>query len=397
MGKTKFKTIKPEDVAAAEEIQAGEEQEEQYLDASVQKVFELLKGLNISGGGCRCYLKRPGSIKAGYIGEMTVEQFMQDGLETLKSKFGGGDYTFQFTDSSGQFLKQASLFVDPSFKGIEPPAPAVPGEKDEERIDKIVERLKPPPQDTSLLQIMMTMVTTAQQATQATQQNMMLMMAENQKSMVGLMTAIAAAGEKKGTDPALLELIKQKTDKTPLTETIEAMTMLAEMQNGGGGKEKEDMVEKFIKLAGPTLVNFLTTRMAMPPLPPPQMLTAQELATATGAAQGGGPPPPPTAVSAAPASESNGPGPKLSFFIPMLLNAARKGTEPAAYYEVICDNISEDQLDKLVDELETPGWFESLFGTHEQVVAQKAWLEKLRLVFLEEPEAEATEKQEAGK
>lgn len=391
MGKTKLKIIKPED-----EAEQQEEPAEDYIDDSVQKIFELLKGLNISGGKCRIYLKRPNQMKAGYLGEMSVETFQEDGLETLKMKYGGGDYTFQFADSSGQFLKQAGLTIDPRFKGEidaeKPPAPP-----DEERIEKIVEKLKPPAQDTSLMQMMMTMVSAAQQAAAASQASMITVMVEGQKSMAALMTAIAAAGEKKGTDPALLELIKQKTDKTPLTETIEAMTMLAEMQNGGAGKEKEDMVEKFIKLAGPTLVNFLTTRMAMPPLPPPQMLTAQEMATATGAAQGGGPPPPPTAVSAAPAPGPNGPEPKLAFFIPMLLNAARKGTEPAAYYEVICDNISDEQLDKLTEELETPGWFESLFGTHEQVVAQKAWLEKLRLVFLEEPEAEAPAKQEAAK
>jgi hypothetical protein len=380
-----FVTPPPEEEAQQEATL--EQEPAEYIDNSVQKIYDLLQSLDISGGKCRIYLKRQTQIRPAYIGEMSIETFRDDGLETLKRTYGGGDYTFQFVDSTGQYLKAASLTIDPRFKGEmdAPPKEAAPP-PDEDRLEKIVEKLKPAP-DGNMMPLMITLITESQKT-------MVALMAENQKAtntiLTGLMATISQASNKPATDPLLLEMIRQKTDKTPLLETIEAMVALRSLQEGEQAP-KPDMVEKLITTMGPTLMNILARQQQQQPPPPPTVTIEQtraigaEAPAASGAGQAA------PGVNGAPGAE-----PKLKDFIPMLLNAARKGTPPAAYYEVICDNIPDDQLEKLIVELETPGWFESLFGSHPEVVAQKAWLEKLRLVFLDADEEELPAAEQKG-
>jgi len=395
MAKRKSKYIEPPDLDPEEQAQLEREQflneapeappapaevqSEQYIDEGIQKVFRVLKGLNLSGGKVGIFLKRSNTLKSGYVGEMPLEQFQMDGFETLKRLYGGGEYNLQFKDGQGVIVTQAPLTIDPRFKGEIDAEKATPEKPDtEDRLEKLVEKLKPAPTDNSMTQILVAMIDA------------------NSKTLTAMMSAIAAMNNRPAppppppppqTDaivlPVLLEMIRAKTDKTPLVETIEAMAVLKSMQEGEA--PRDDMVEKLIKTMGPTLLQILA-RQAPQPQPMPATVAVEQ----TRAAIAGEAP----AASGAAGANGAGPGapgqePKLATFIPMLLNAARKGTPPAAYYEVICDNIPDDQFDKLIGELETPGWFESLFGTHPEVIAQRPWLEKLRLVFLEADEEEA--------
>jgi hypothetical protein len=390
MAKRKPKFIEPPDQDPEEQARLEQEQflqeappapaevqSEQYIDEGIQKVFRVLKGLNLSGGKVGIFLKRSNTLKAGYVGEMPLEQFQMDGFETLKRLYGGGDYMLQFKDGQGVIVTQAPLMIDPRFKGeIDAPERQLAPEKPdtEDRLAQLVEKLKPAAQDNnSMTQILVAMIDS------------------NQKTLTAMMSAIATMNSRPAppppppTDaivlPVLLEMIRAKTDKTPLVETIEAMAVLKSMQEGA--EPRDDMVEKLIKTMGPTLLNILARQQQQPqPMPATVAVEATraiagEAPAASGAAGANG------ATAPAPGQE-----PKLTAFIPMLLNAARKGTPPAAYYEVICDNVPDDQLDKLIEELLTPGWFESLFGTHPDVIAQKPWLEKLRAVFLDADEAE---------
>ena len=356
------------ELTAAEVAEIREEQDD------VDEIYQTCESLDLRGGHVKMFLRRTGETDQSYVGKMAIDTFRMDGLDTLAAGPGGGDYLFKFCDSNGKIVKQRSLRIDPRFKGSlgnEPAAPAKPDAED--RIATLVEKLKPAPADQNMMPLMITLITESQKT-------MVTLMAENQKStntiLTGLMAAISQSAAKPATDPLLLEMIRQKTDKTPLLETIEAMVALRSLQEGEA-PEREDMVEKLIKTMGPTLLNILAQRSQPQPMPatvavePPRAIAA-EPAAASGAA----------GVNGATATPP-GPEPKLTAFIPMLLNAARKGTPPDAYYEVICDNISDEQLDKLVEELDMPTWFESLFGTHPEVLAQKAWLEKLRAVFLE--------------
>jgi len=354
------------ELTAAEVAEAQEEQDD------VDEIYETCESLDLKGGHVKMFLRRPGETEQSYVGKMPIDTFRMDGLDTLAAGPGGGDYLFKFCDSNGKIVKQRSLRIDSRFKGnlgaVEAPAPAKPDAED--RIVQLVEKLKPAPADQNMMPLMITLITESQKT-------MVTLMAENQKStntiLTGLMAAISQSAAKPATDPLLLEMIRTKTDKTPLLETIEAMVALRSLQEGEA-PSKPDMVEKLITTMGPTLINILARQQQQSQPMPSTVAVEAPRAIASEA---------PAASGAAGANGAPGPEPKLATFIPMLLNAARKGTPPAAYYEVICDNIPEDQLDKLIDELETPGWFESLFGTHPEVLAQKAWLEKLRQVFLD--------------
>ncbi len=336
---------------------------------NLQEILDTCEALDLRGGHVKMFLRRKGDTEGNYVGKMSVEAFRKDGLDTLAAGPGGGEYVFKFCDSDGRFVKQRSLGIDPRFKGNlgEPPPASLPPPPVD--FDKLAEKLKPAPVDNT-----------------GTTQIIVAMIDANQKTLTSMMTAIAAMNNRPPPEPAkpapsaaesimpvLLEMIRQKTDKTPLVETIEAMAALQSMQDGGGGKD--DMIEKLVKNLGPPLLALMAARQAPPPPvmtvePPPRL--ADTAGASTGAPAAGPATPPPPLPNE----------PKLAPFIPMLLNAARKGTPPAAYYEVIADNITDQQLDELIVELEKDSWFDSLFGSHTEVMAQKDWFEKLRAVFL---------------
>ncbi len=369
MGKRKSFVLEPEQEAAEELPPPAEEQAEVFADDSVNKIFSVLATMNLSGGKVGIHLKRPNALKVSYEGYMTIEQFKEDGLETLKNTYGGGDYTLQFQDSNGKFVTSQNISIDPRFKGSVEPTAAPPEKLDEDRIVTAIEKNRPADnQGAGMMPLMITMFVESNKTLAA-------MLTANQQAnstlLSGMMSALTAAQTKPATDPVLLEFIRQKSDKTPISETIEAFATLRDLTSNGEPKEKEDMIEKFVKLVGPSLVGFFT-RQGMPMMPPPPQLDAGQQAPQQQA-------PPPPATGAAPDD-----GPKLVQFTGMLLNAARRGTPAENYYDVIVDNITDDQFDLLITELKKENWLETLFGNFPEVLAQKAWFEKLRAAFLED-------------
>lgn len=364
MAKKQFVTA-PEPVEETQP-EPAEEQVEVFADDSVQKIFSVLSTMNLSGGKVGIHLKRPNALKTTYEGYMTIEQFKEDGLETLKTTYGGGDYTLQFQDSNGKFVTSQNISIDPRFKGsIETPPAVNPSGGDklgDDRLATALDKLRPAqPDNNGMSQILVAMIDA------------------NQKTLTAMMTAIAAQNKpappppvQEPVLPILLELIRQKTDKTPISETIEAFATLRDLTSNGEPKEKEDMIEKFVKLVGPPLVSFFT-RQGMPMMPPPAQLASGHGPQHQQAA------PSPATNGAAPPSE-----PKLAQFTGLLLNAARRGTPAENYFDVVVDNITEVEFDTLVTELKKPDWLETLFGNHPDVIAQKGWFEKLRTTFLEE-------------
>jgi hypothetical protein len=348
----------------------AEEQAEQFVDDGVQKIFELLRTLNLSGGRVRIFLKRPNVLKSGYVGDMTIEQFEDDGLETLKRMYGGGDYSLQFCDGeSGKIVAQRGFTIDPRFRGeidVELKASDKPAD---DRLATAIAAIRPAEQKQpeNMMPLLITLITESNKTIAS-------MMSANQAAtntiLTGLMQAITSAQTKPGTDPVLLELIRQKTDKTPISETIEAFATLRDLTANGEPKEKEDMIEKVVKVFGPALASFFA-RQGMPVVPHMQLAPSPQQPQPQAA--------PPPAANGAAVEE-----PKLAQFTGLLLNAANRGTPAENYYDVIVDNITDDQFDTLITELKKPDWLENLFGNIPPVIAQKAWFEKLRAAFLED-------------
>lgn len=358
----------------------AEQAEQGIVDDDLQTILDTCDSVGLTGGHVKMFLRRKGETEGAYVGKMSIETFRADGLDTLAAGPGGGDYTFKFCDSNGQFVKQRSMSIDPRFKGNlgnEPVAAAKPDAED--RFEKLVEKLKPAPQDTNMMQMFLAMITSANQNALEAQKTMVTMMVEGQKSSNAILAAMMASMNKPATDPVLLEMIRQKTDKTPLVETIEAMVALKSLQDEGGGDRKSEMLEKAITAFGPALMAMMSKQPMMLPTQPQQLPEQTARVVPGPVAQNSS-----TLESEATKSTK----PKLGEFIPMLLNAARKQTPPAVYYEVICDTISTEQLDELCVELERDTWFETLFGSHGEVTAQRQWFEKLREAFLVDDDAE---------
>ncbi len=395
MAKTKsFVMTEPEPPKEKEpELSPAEKAEVQIQDDDLQEILDTCDTLDLKGGHVKMFLRRRGETESAYVGKMSIEAFRNDGLDTLAAGPGGGDYTFKFCDSNGQFVKGRSLAIDPRFKGnlgVEKSVVVAP--PDDDRLIKALEKMKPAaPADNGAANMMPLIITLITESNKT----IAMLMSENQKSTNAILAGlINAIGEKKGTDPALLELIKQRTDKTPMAEALETVIALRELTDSVGGKDKEDTLEKFMKYAGPPLLGLLARGQPQMQMLQPAAPQAQPHSQANVQAAVAETPPP---TSAAAATSAPTPEPKLTPFVPLLLTAARKGTPPDAYYDVICDNITDEQFDKLVEELETPTWFESLFGTAMEVVAQKPWFEKLRAVFLTDEVFEGDKESEKAK
>lgn len=355
-----------------------------------QEIRALASAIEKFGNECtsaRIYRKTPHESKYRYMDVMAVDAVSED---YLAKEFGGGDYEVQFMDSKGKMRTKRRVSIDLRLKGardLAEPKPATAADAAlTTLVDKLSEKADAPASPAGFLE-MMQMQFTAQQQAQAAQQQaqqaalvaqreasdkmFQLMMANNQAN-ISMMTAAMSnkPAEPKSPLPELvglfmpvvLEMIRKKTDGL---EDIERIARIKDLF--ATPEEKEDMIEKIIKYGGPLAAAFLGSRGEQPPqgqqLPPPDT--------------GNAPPLPPP-----------GPSPQIQTFLALILNAARKNSDPTAYAVMIEDGADDATYANLIAVLEKETWFDELFGQLPEFQDHRAWIERLRRILLEDDSEE---------
>jgi hypothetical protein len=235
-----------------------------------------------------------------------------------------------------------------------------------------------------LIQMMNQQAQSAQQAAQQ-QQTMMLgmfqvmsgMMSETSKSTAAIIASIAKSNNPASEpmhrviDAAANMMGKIGESKTqPLNETFQ---LIAQFKELFGDSPKEDSgIGNLIGQLAP-LLPALMMRQRQPQQalvqrqPPAQPQPAQH---------------PEIVLDKSPEMKKKLLIMALRGQIPLLVAAAKKGADAVTYYNLLCDIVSEEQLNDLCDILEKEDWITVLFDNAPDVIANRPWFEALRKEIL---------------
>lgn len=373
---------------------ARAEKEAVLADADKDAIDKIITS-NEFGKGGKIRVKRKGKLDQTfqYVATIKADDWDSEGsVEWCKKMFGGGDYECQTFRANGQMYKPFTFSIDYRYKG----------ELDEDAIKKLAEA---PAKDgetmTKMLEFMgnrndgmkMTdMVAIMQDSSKTQMQTMMMMMTMQQKSseqsalmqmqmMTAMMSALTSAMAGKpatgGTDALLLELIKQKQERSPMSETLEMMAQIKDLFDKPPKEEKEeDMFSKIVKIGAPLLSGLVGGGFQPPAAAPRPQVTA-----------------PPAGQPVEPEQQPEQP-PRLGglyatlpmgqrMFFDSMLGAATRDAEPAVYADLIIDQTPPDQLPALKEILTGPDWCAKLFGDERHVASIRPWLEELRQMILD--------------
>lgn len=344
-----------------------------------------------SGGKIRVTRKGPYDRDFQWVCNIPAEQWKTDTtFEYLKTMYGGGDYECKTFRANGQMYKPFSFSIDHRYKGrldedeIKRLAPDSGGKtvgSDLVRMFELMRQDKPKDDGLKSGDLMRMMEMSANKSDQM----MMLMMQLQSKSSENMMQMItvmmsAVAGKSTGIDPVLLEMLKAKTEKTPVLELLEMMKAIKEL-NAEPKPEPEPekpFWEKLLTQAAPVLLGSLGGGMTPQPASQPQVAAPQETAD-------------PTQI------DQNTAAMLENFAVRMFLNkvlvAATENKDPALYADLISEMLSPVQMQTLRQVLTQTDWAVKLFSGDARVQSCMVWLTELKELLLQDvpqPEQSST-------
>jgi len=344
----------------------------------VQEFESLLASENLKGGTIS--IRRKGATDSTYQHCQNIPSGDYS-IDWLKNTYGGGDYVLDLRKADGTFFKKGvRVSIDYRHKG---------------KMDSSLQLALPSNAGGDnmfplLIQMMNQQAQAAQQASQQ-QQTMMLgmfqvmsgMMSETSKSTAAIIASIAKSNNPASEpmhrviDAAANMMGKIGESKTqPLNETFQLIAQFKELF-GDSDKKEDSGIGNLIGQLAPLLPMLMMGRQ-QPSLPQRQQPIQQ-------------PAQQPAQQSIQPTEivldESPEMRKKLLIMalrsqIPLLVSAAKKGADVVTYYNLLCDVVTEDQLNELCNILESENWIEVLFDNAPDVIANKPWFETLRKEIL---------------
>jgi len=385
------------ETAAPAPLTASERREEKEIliqDKDIEAIDKIILSDDLQKGGViRIERRGPTEQNFSFVCRLPAEQWKDtnDRIEWCKNMFGGGEYQCRTFRANGQMYRMFTFDIDPRYQGKldKDEIARMNGEKGDKGdvMAKLLEVMSPKSNDGLRLSDVMNILDRQQNKGESTMAMLMTMMMKsmevsaqnNQATMTALMTVMA--GKQGGDNQSLLlELIKQKQERTPMMETLEMMKQIKDIFENNGKEEKDDMWSKLGRIAGPVLAGIAAGGQPKPAAtvagqPPPASLPASRGGQ-------GGPAKTPTIA---------GQPPGLIYQLPLQyqimfklgLAAEERGSDPGLYYDIIVDQMGDDGIKSFQQHLTGDDWCVKLFGSEAQVAHIRPWLDELRKMIME--------------
>lgn len=366
---------------------------ERENDKQEQKIVELLRSEQLTGGTVNLKRRTLTDTKMNYLTTMAADNFSQ---QVIAQMFGGGDYFAQFLKADGTFLTSLNFSIDHQIPAKFPGGAGKPEEKTDrtpELVTAVTAAIRanapppPAPPDNTLLLAMM-------------------------KQNGDLMVAALSRNQTPATDPALLAVLQSQTElmremKAELArgrnnqnnngggnivgelEKIEALgDMLERMaeRRGGKGEDKPDRLGQVITALGPAAVPIVNKFLgiaqqetaapaaALPALPAPSGPAAAVAAANAKAA------------SAQPVETDPMQNPLVAAYMAQFrtaaLTAAGKGKDAFDWADSMLDNIGPQYHVQIFTLANAEDWFEKIFGKEAGASLHLSWLLEMRNAIL---------------
>jgi len=354
-------------------------QDEALDNVDREKIDEIILSNDVQKGGkIRIERRGPMDQKFYYLCTVPPEGWnTEDMIERCKLKFGGGDYQCRTFRANGQMYKMFNFSIDPRFKGqldeeeIKRLA-ADGGLKSGDMTTRLLDMVQAPRGDGIKMTEIMGLMDRATGKSDSTMAMMMTMMMKSQETQsqnfTAMITALATMFAGKGgqdNQTILMELIKQKQDRPPMSETLEMMRQIKDIFEKEPDDKEETMWEKVGKLLAPVAERMVGFTPAIPGQPQAQVRT---------------PPKPQGLVAMMPA--------EYAVLFKMGLKAARQNSDPALYLDLMVDQMDEQSFQMVKQTLTPDDWCVKLFGDEAQVADIRPWLDELRrLILAYEPDS----------
>lgn len=364
---------------------AAYEEPEDTVD--IDKIRSILSSHDISGGKIRLDRKGPFDTAYQYIASMPIEQF---DIDHIKKTFGGGDYRAKTHKADGRMYKGFDFSIDYRFKG----ALDEQDIKGLARNPQVAQQVMVPDRTGDMIKIM--------ELSSRQQENsmalIMKMMMDSQERQMAMMQQMFTNAKPQQTDfatsitPILVAMIS-KTTASPVSEAIAMMKELKTLSAGDdkqSDKEEPSFVEKLISAVGPLLIGAAQRPMPANGHNPVQQTPGGNTAQVGNQGYPRQTIPGPQMVDV-PQQPPDMQQLQIGMFVQQLIRAAERGSDPALYYDLIADNLEDNQLAELREVLAGDDWHQKLFGGQLPVDQHKEWFEELRqLILSPEPVAHET-------
>jgi len=329
------------------------------------EIKNILKDSQLGSGSYVWLLRKgPGEFNYAFIGEkIPVADFS---IEEIASQFGGGDY-------KGKVYRQPDKGAAYIFRTLPPfkiDARKV-GTRDKLRAGD------PDKTDNTVMQMLSKILdgrgdkdgsaeALKKAATDSQQQMLLLMMTmmmESQKNTVQMFCALAGKPQQSSADqitPAIVELLKA-AKRSPVGEIVETMKAIKELNaDDRDDTPQDDSMIGLIKAFAGGIMPALQA------------------------------PPGPQTSAPLPAQNQPGPGgspPQFEGYIKRLVRAAAKNSNPESYYDLILDELSEEDFRGLQGALADQGFWTRI-AQRPDVAQYAAWFEELRGLIVNGPQGD---------
>jgi hypothetical protein len=364
----------------------------------VDRIQQLLKELDLTGGVARVFRQRPGRTEYDYEGEIPVDSFS---LETIKRVYGGGRYQIKLTAKNGKYVRQVKVSVDPRHKGeieksMDSTMSAAPGSNND--LVAFLLKAQQDQQDRAMqsqqqmMTLMVTMLTESQKATAT------MMAAAFQREPVNVTPQEPASRLIEVMTPFLLQQMQSPRPTSSLAELVENLKVVKELAAGEPPREEkeEDMLEKVVKIGAPLIGAFMSRGQPMPQVPP-QMIQRPTIPQQASTPPSTPPSATDDAAKAAVEAKMRSLLGQLRMVTPILVRAAKRNSPIESYLDILDDTLDEEGFQLLTLFLEREDWVTTLFSDDDGVKANLSWFENFREMILNpsDDEGEETPKDQA--
>ena len=362
----------------------------------VERIQQLVRELNLEGGTANVFRIPPGQSEQQFVGEMSVDDFT---IDRVARAFGGGKFTVKFKAASGRYVRQVRFAVDPRIEGEmdrqqrksdQQTAPVVTNDmhsflmlmmrQAEDRAAKADEAARAAAERNAQMQVGM-MTTLVSVMTEASRANAQLMAAAMSREPRDVTPVEPSSHLLQAMMPLMLENMKPRHGLGELVETVKVVKELS----GAAPEEpeKEDMLDKVMKVGGPIIGALLTRNQPMPTPP----MVPQPKANPQGSAL---PAPAVDDEQARVQAKVRGLVGQLRIVTPMLVKAAGRNAPIESYMDVLDDVLDDESWSYLVAFLERDDWVSTLFADDPGVIRHRPWFDNFRLTVLHEAKEETT-------
>lgn len=334
----------------------------------IARIQAILASHEISGGKVRIHRKGPTDTKFAYVVSVPAEQF---DIDWIRNTYGGGDYQCKTFRGNGQMYKAFDFSIDHRLKGSVDGTPAAAPNNSFQQMAAMANAMKGDSGESMTMLAKMMESSADRQA--ASQQLMITMIMESNKVMMASMAAaMQASSANRPTDPGLtymplmLEMVRGGGKSgTDIVQLVTAMKELKTLTDGTPAeKDESTMFDKILSVAGPVLQGLLTRT----PIPMPVAQVAPERPMAI--------PAPPVRI----AEPKPAPGvlAEVKAYADMLISSARRNAPVEPIAELVTSQLNDDQLNGLLDTLETSDWMDRLAVDEPRIRDHAVWFSKLR-------------------